>query len=203
TMVAATSTTPTPDVAKAAADAAASASATATPDAAEAAKAAAADIALALPKDSLIPATHVDEVKAFAKEHNISAKAAQAILDRTNSAVAADRQAEAAAYTAMVSKWEGESRADKEMGGDSYAANAQLMERALDSFASDQFKKDLEASGLIHQPEFRRFLLRVGKASSEDGLSAARTSTSANAQQQSEDAALRARYPKMYENAAG
>lgn len=203
---ASTTTTATPDAAKVAADAASSAAAATatTTDAAkaEAAKAAAAEIALALPKDALIPATHVDEIKAFAKENGISAKAAQAILDGRNSAVAADRQAEAAAFTKMVSTWENEIKADKEMGGDSYDANTQLMDKVLQSFASEKLLKDLESSGLIHQPELRRMLLRIGKASSEDGLSAARTSASAGAQAQSEDASLRARYPKMYEVAA-
>jgi hypothetical protein len=204
TTVAAASTTttnPPADAAKAAPAAKTTEPVVADAAKVDAAKAAAAEVALALPKDALIPATHVDEIKAFAKEHNISAKAAQAILDGRNSAVAADRQSEAAAFTQLVKTWEGEIKADKEMGGDSYEANTQLMDRTLQSFASEKFLKDLTESGLIHQPEFRRMLLRIGKASSEDGLSAARTSTSANAHQQSEEAALRARYPKMYANA--
>lgn len=193
--------TPTPDAAKAAADAASATAANVTSDAAkaEAAKAAAAaDIALALPKDALIPVAMVEEVKAFAKEHGITGKAAQAILDGRNAAVAADRQAEGAAFTKLVQAWEGEIKADAELGGDHYDANMALIDKTLQSFASEKLLKDLESSGLIHQPEFRRLLLRVGKSGSEDGLSAARSSSNVGAQQQSEEAALKARYPKMY-----
>jgi len=160
-------------------------------------------VALALPKDAVIPAAALDEVKAFAKEHNINAKAAQAILDGRNAAVVSERQAQEAAYTKLVQSWEGEIKADKEMGGDAYDANLAVMDRTLKSFASEKFLKELEGSGLIHQPEFRRFLLRVGKASAEDGLSAARTSASGQSQQASEDAALKARYPSMYAGATG
>lgn len=181
------------------AGAAASAASTTTTDAGKAS--AAADVALTMPQDALLPAAALAEVQAFAKEHGINAKAAQAILDGRNAAVVANRQADEAAYTKLVQGWENEIKADKEMGGDSYDANTALMDKTLKSFASEQFLKDLESSGLIHQPEFRRFLLRVGKSGAEDGLSAARTSANQQSHQASEDAALKARYPSMYANA--
>lgn len=187
--------------AAAAAAAASTAAADATKTAAKTAATASADVTVALGKDYLIPATHVAEVQAFAKEHGINAKAAQAILDGRNAAVTADRQSEAAAFTKLVQGWESEIKTDKEMGGDAYDANTAIMDRAIKSFATEKFQKELESSGLIHQPEFRRFLLRVGKAGAEDGLSAARANSSGQSQQASEEAALKARYPKMYADA--
>ncbi len=157
------------------------------------------EIALTLPKDAAITATDLDQVKAFAKEHGLTQKAAEAALTQTNAVATAARAAHQAAadkgFADLVAAWPAELKADKELGGADHDAKMTLADKALASFGSEKLIKGLKDSGLINDPELRRLLYRVGKASSEDNLHSRGAGAAAV---KSEDALLRERYPKMY-----
>lgn len=187
--------------------AAAAAAATAAAQQAETARIAAAaakpaDIALTLPKDTAITAEHLDQVKAFAKEHGLTQAAAEKALALTNGTVAARLATDAKAFTDLVATWPAEIKADKEIGGEHYDRSIQLRDKVLKSFASEKLVKGFTDSGLINDPEIVRMLVRVGLASSEDTLSGRGTGggkTLTIAEQQ--DAAHRAMYPTMFPKA--
>lgn len=100
-----------------------------------------------------------------AKELNLPHDKAQLVLDKMAPTLAA-RQAE---QIAQVSKdWAEASRNDKEFGGNKLDENLGVAKKALDTFGSPEFKTLLNESGLGNHPEVIRFLVRTGKATSED-----------------------------------
>ena len=86
---------------------------------------------------------------------------------------AAERQAEAVttqtqdmseAFTRQIETWEGEAKADKDIGGDAFDANLATAKKAIDAFGSDGLKAVLNESGLGSHPEVIKFAVNAGKA---------------------------------------
>jgi hypothetical protein len=102
-----------------------------------------------------------------AKELNLPQDAAQKILDKMAPALAR-RQAEA--IEGVKTQWAESARTDKEFGGDKLGENLAVAKKALDSFGSPELRTLLNESGLGNHPEVIRFMVRAGKAISEDGL---------------------------------
>ena len=102
-----------------------------------------------------------------AKELNLPQDAAQKILDKMAPALAR-RQAEA--IEGVKTQWADSARTDKEFGGDKLGENLAVAKKALDSFGSPELRTLLNESGLGNHPEVIRFMVRAGKAISEDGL---------------------------------
>ncbi len=129
---------------------------------------------LKLPKDSILEATRVDEIQAYAKEHKLSNDQAQALLTRENDAVASyvgrtkqylDNQADKV--------WPDQVKADKELGGvdgKDFVQNMELSKRVLQKFATPELIKELNSTGYGNHPEMVRLLVRLGKGMSEDRL---------------------------------
>lgn len=85
---------------------------------------------------------------------------------------AAERQAEAVtkqtqdmseAFTRQIETWEGEAKADKDIGGDAFDANLAVAKKAIDVFGSDGLKAVLNESGLGSHPEVIKFAVNAGK----------------------------------------
>lgn len=102
-----------------------------------------------------------------AKELNLSQDAAQGMLDKMAPAFA-ERQANV--IEQARNQWAESSKADKEFGGDKLAENIGVAQKALDQFGSAEFKTLLNESGLGNHPEVIRFMVRAGKAISEDRI---------------------------------
>lgn len=109
----------------------------------------------------------IDAFSEVAKELNLTQDHAQLVLDKM-APVLQQRQVEQ--ITAARGEWVNAVKADKEYGGDKLDENLGIAKRALNQFASDEFKGLLNQSGLGDHPEVLRLFYRVGLSMSEDGV---------------------------------
>lgn len=123
---------------------------------------------LKLPDGALIDPKRVDEIAAFAKAQGLSNEQAQGILERENGAVSSFVQNQNETIKAKTESWVSEVKADKELGGDNFPQTVEAAKRAVDKFATPDFKKHLEETGLGNHPELVRVFARIGKAMSDD-----------------------------------
>ena len=102
-----------------------------------------------------------------AKELNLPQAAAQKLVDKI-APVMAQRQVEQ--FEALRTEWRQASSSDQEFGGAKLAENMAVAKKALDAFATPEFRQLLEQTGMGNHPEVIRTFYRAGKAISEDGL---------------------------------
>lgn len=114
-----------------------------------------------------VSAEALAEFSEVAKELNLPQDAAQKILDKMAPAMAR-RQAEA--IESVKTQWADSARADKEFGGDKLPENLSVAKKALETFGTTELRTLLNESGLGNHPEVIRFMVRAGKAISEDGF---------------------------------
>lgn len=98
---------------------------------------------------------------------NPKATAADALkwaAERQSEAVAKQTQDMSEAFTKQIETWEGEAKADKEIGGDAFDANLATAKKAIDTFGSDGLKAVLNESGLGSHPEIIKFAFKAGQA---------------------------------------
>lgn len=100
-----------------------------------------------------------------ARELNLPQDKAQQLIDKMAPVMAA-RQTEQLAQ--LRTDWAAQSSADKEFGGDKLAENLGHAKKALETFATPELKTILNETGLGNHPELVRFMVRAGKAISED-----------------------------------
>ena len=102
-----------------------------------------------------------------AKELNLPQDKAQKVLDVMAPAIA-ERQA--AALQSMTQEWAESARADKEFGGEKLTESLASAKKALDAFGTPELVTLLNESGIGNHPDVIRFMVRAGKAISEDGF---------------------------------
>ena len=100
-----------------------------------------------------------------AKAEGVSPAQAQAILDRVSPVIQQQRAAE---VEQLRAGWAETLKTDPEIGGAKAAEAEGFAKRALAKWGSPQLAEMLTTSGLIEEPEFRRLLARVGKATAPD-----------------------------------
>lgn len=109
----------------------------------------------------------MDEFTAAARELNLPQDAAQKMVDKM-APLMAQRQAEQ--LSTMRTEWETKSKTDAEFGGDKLEASMVQANKAMNAFATDEFRTLLNETGLGNHPEWVRFMVRAGKAISEDKI---------------------------------
>lgn len=107
----------------------------------------------------------IEAYSEVAKELNLSQDNAQKLLDKVAPVMQA-RQLER--IEAVKAEWAESAKADKEFGGDKLNESLATAKKALDSFASPEFKEFLGQSGLGNHPEMIRLLVKAGQQISED-----------------------------------
>lgn len=100
-----------------------------------------------------------------AKELNLSQESAQKVLDKMAPAMA---EKQAAQIEQIRNEWEQSARSDKEFGGDKLNDSLASAKKALDAFGTPELRTLLDESGLGNHPDVIRFMVRAGKAISED-----------------------------------
>lgn len=125
---------------------------------------------LKLPDGSLLDASAVDRISAYAKEKGLSNEAAQGILEGENKAVTSYHEAQSNHVAEIKAGWRKTAESDKEIGGAAFKENVELAKRALERFSSEKFRAELNENGFGDHPEMIRSWLRVGKAMAEDKL---------------------------------
>ena len=120
--------------------------------------------------DALDPAL-LGEFEGVARELKLSQEEAQTVVDRLAPKVAERVAAQQAEMLAQAeTTWKADTAADKEIGGDALSVNLGVARKALDAFGTPELRALLEGSRLGNHPEVIRFMVRAGKAISEDGL---------------------------------
>ena len=127
-------------------------------------------IELKLPEGSLFAPETVAKVAARAKEQNLTPEQAQAELNRESDLVKSFVEGEKIKLAKEANSWVEASKVDPEIGGEKYAANAEVAKRVVNRFGTEAFKKALNDSGLGNHPELVRVFVRIGRAMTDDQL---------------------------------
>lgn len=114
----------------------------------------------------------MDEFSTLAKELNITQEKAQTLVDLQTKL--AKKQADVAAkkWSDIQDGWRKSAREDAEYGGKNFDASIGIAVNALNTFGNDKLKEVIEQTGMGNNPEFIRFMFKVGKAISEDKVMA-------------------------------
>jgi hypothetical protein len=119
------------------------------------------------PEGTALDATVLTQFEEAARELNLPQDKAQQLIDKMAPAMA---QQQAAQMQQLSQDWQAAATADKEYGGDKLAENLAYATKAVDTFASPELKTMLRETGLGNHPELVRFMVRAGKAISEDKI---------------------------------
>lgn len=132
---------------------------------------------LTKPEKSLLSDESVVKIAAFAREHGLTQKQAEAQINRESQVLSEARQAYEAESQAKLAEvqesWIATAQADKEYGGTELPKNVELAKRVLEKYGTPEFKAILEdpkQGGFGNHPELVRVLVRIGRAMSEDQL---------------------------------
>lgn len=119
---------------------------------------------------SLLDAAQAEKIVSFAKENKLSSAQAQAIYDRENAAVTAFATEQENQYNERKSQWVDAVKNDKEIGGDNFKTNITNASNVLKKFASPEFIKTLDDTGLGNHPELIRIFSRIAKTMQPDSF---------------------------------
>jgi hypothetical protein len=117
------------------------------------------------PEGATLDQAVMDQFAEAARELNLPQDKAQQLIDKMAPTIAA-RQAEQ--IETLRTEWHTQATTDNEFGGDKLAENLAVAKRAVDAFATPELTKLLNDTGLGNHPEVIRFMVRTGKAMSED-----------------------------------
>lgn len=106
------------------------------------------------------------DLKTLGKELGLSQDNAQKVFDLGLKL----QQRQGEAWQAQMQKWVGEAKADKEVGGEKFAENLAVVQKAVTQFGSPELKAYLDKTGLGNHPEMVKAFYRIGKAISADGF---------------------------------
>ena len=102
-----------------------------------------------------------------ARELNLTQEAAQTMIDKVGPVLAQQQQAQIAQ---VRNDWAEASKVDAEFGGTKFNENLAIAKQSIDKFATPEFKKMLDDTGLGNHPEWIRYCYRVSKAFSPDNF---------------------------------
>lgn len=122
------------------------------------------------------------DLKNLAKEFNLPQDQAQKLADLGAKQLQRFQAAQADAVAQSREAWQSEARADKEYGGDKFDESLASAKKAVDAFATPELKTLLNQTGLGNHPELIRFMVRAGKAISEDRFDGGRGVTTSDSQ---------------------
>jgi hypothetical protein len=111
----------------------------------------------------------IEELKTTAKEFGLTPEQAQRIADLGVKQAQGFATQLVEQQKTMTAEWAEQTTTDKEIGGDKLPENLGVAKKALDTFGSKELKTLLNQSGLGNHPEVVRFMVKAGKAISEDG----------------------------------
>lgn len=112
----------------------------------------------------------MEQFTPLAKELNLSQDNAQKLVDLYNSKLQEQWDASQNSWENVKKQWGEAAKADKEYGGQNFQENLATARKALAQFGTPELKEAFDVTGTGNHPEFIRFLVRVGKAISEDGV---------------------------------
>lgn len=140
---------------------------------AKAAEAKAKDFELKAPEGLSLDEKQVAEFKALLTDDKAPlAERAQKLIDLHAAALKQQAEASSNLWRQTQDKWQGEVKADKELGGQNFDAMRSTIAKAIDEIGGEQAAKMREAfdfTGAGNNPEIIRLLYRMAKAATEGG----------------------------------
>lgn len=127
---------------------------------------------LKLPTDTLFDASALEGIGTFARDLGLDQANAQKLVERDSRLLGEFAQhidaTRKSAWDAQVAKWNAETQADPELGGDKFADTKFQADKALRAFATPEFLKALNESGFGNHPGLVRVFAKIGRTLSED-----------------------------------
>jgi hypothetical protein len=120
--------------------------------------------------DEPITDDNLEEIAAYAKEHEMSQEDAQKLVDMQSQALQGFQKKLTADFEKTRDDWKVQSKADQEIGGEQFGENMELAKRVIDKFGSEEFKTAVNDTGFGNHPELLRVFTRIGKAMANDSL---------------------------------
>lgn len=111
----------------------------------------------------------LDELKATAKDLGLTQEQAQRVADLGAKQAQGFAAQLVEQQKTLTAEWANQTTTDKEIGGDKLAENLAVAKKALDAFGSPELKTLLNQTGFGNHPDVVRFMVKAGKAISEDG----------------------------------
>lgn len=105
-------------------------------------------------------------VQAFlagAAEARLETPAVQAVLAKAAPLVAEALAAPARAWAELNTQWQGEFRADPELGGANFDTSIAVIENAISKFGNDDLRTALQVTGAGNNPHLLRFIHTLAK----------------------------------------
>lgn len=110
------------------------------------------------------------EFEGVAKELKLSQEEAQKVTDIGAKLAQKWEAKQADAIQQAAAEWAATATADKEYGGEKLTESLTVAKKALDAFGTPELRTLLNDSRLGNHPEVIRFMVRAGKAISEDRM---------------------------------
>lgn len=129
------------------------------------------------PEGTALDAAVMTEFETAARELNLPQDAAQKLIDKMAPVMAKQQTAQ---LEQLRTDWAAASTSDKEFGGDKLTENLGFARKAMDTFGTPELKTMLNDTGLGNHPDVVRFMVRAGKAISEDRIVTGGAPASAN-----------------------
>ncbi|KAB0670345.1 peptidase [Oryzomonas sagensis] len=113
----------------------------------------------------------LEAFKPVAQEMGLPQEKAQLLFDRLLTQVHPRMEARRLeAWNGIVAGWADAARADREIGGERFARNVEVAQRALNTFGTPELTAALNRFGLGNHPELIRLMVRMGNAMREDSI---------------------------------
>lgn len=125
---------------------------------------------LSKPEDSLLSDADMERIASYAKEQGLSKDAAEKLVTDRDAAVKDFHQNNLDNHKVLVDKWANDCKDDKEIGGENYKESVIHAKTAIDRFATEEFKKQLNDTGFGNNPEVVRIFARIGRAMDSDSV---------------------------------
>lgn len=129
------------------------------------------------PEGTALDAAVMTEFETAARELNLPQDAAQKLIDKMAPVMA---QQQTAQLEQLRTDWAAASTSDKEFGGDKLTENLGFARKAMETFGTPELTTMLNQTGLGNHPDVVRFMVRAGKAISEDKIVTGGAPASAN-----------------------
>ena len=125
---------------------------------------------LVAPEGVKLDSDVLGEFEGLARELDLTQEAAQKVTDIGAKLAQKWSTQQAELIQTAAAEWATASRTDPEFGGDKLTENLAVGEKALETFGTPELRTLLKDSRLGNHPEVIRFMVKAGKAISEDRM---------------------------------
>lgn len=120
--------------------------------------------------DGFDPGDYLDEFKTLARELKLGREEAEKLVAFWAEVSGDIENAREEAWKEAGREWAHATARDPEVGGRNLEGAVRVAARVVNAFGSEGLKEVFRATGLGNHPEVVRFLMKVGRAMSEDTL---------------------------------